>query len=190
MSRQGEDFHRLVELLEKSISDQESVTIESPKYLPDKITGELREHDIVLTYDFPLQQLVVAIECRDRSRKITVGQVEEFYTKCRDTGVDKGIIVASGGFAGTARAKAAHYGIDCLTLTQVARIDWCSQSEIVIRQRVPRSVQLGIGLPLALENKNWRLYSRGENGEVEEIDVYQPTNLVNAALVKIPDPTK
>lgn len=143
MPRQGDDFHRLVEHLERAVSGQEGVTIESPKYLPDKITGELREHDIVLTYHSPLRQLVVAIECRDRSRRVAVGQVEEFHTKCRDTGVNKGIIVASRGFGRPARMKATHYGIDCLTLAQVGQVDWCAQSKIVNTPQRPQARALG-----------------------------------------------
>src|SRR5687767_9925765 len=106
MPRQGEDFHRLVEYLERAVSSHDGVTIESPKYLPDKITGERREHDIGLTYHAPHRQLIVAIECRDRSRRVSSGQVEEFRCKCLDTGVDKGIIVAARGFASPARTKA------------------------------------------------------------------------------------
>lgn len=189
MPRQGDDFHRLVEHLERAVSGQEGVTIESPKYLPDKITGELREHDIVLTYHSPLRQLVVAIECRDRSRRVTVGQVEEFHTKCRDTGVNKGIIVASGGFGRPARMKATHYGIDCLTLAQVGQVDWCAQSKIVIRRRDPKHVHLEIGLPLSLEDKTWRLIFRRADGEVEEIDVHgRPDNLVSWVWPQVPDP--
>ena len=45
MPRQGEEFHRLVEILERAVVDHPNVTVESPKYLMDKVTGEPREHE-------------------------------------------------------------------------------------------------------------------------------------------------
>lgn len=126
MTRQGEDLHKLVEFLERSLLGREGVTIEAPKFFKDKITGDSREHDVVLTYKDRHRELVVAIECRDRSRKVGVPQIEEFYTKCRDTGIDKGVIVSSKGFAKTALTKATHYNIDCLLLEQAENLDWCT----------------------------------------------------------------
>jgi hypothetical protein len=65
MPRKGEDFHRLVEYLERAVVDHSNLEIESPKYLTDKVTGERREHDIVLTQRSPQREIVTAIECRD-----------------------------------------------------------------------------------------------------------------------------
>jgi hypothetical protein len=90
MPRQGEDFHRLVEILERAVVDHPNVTVESPKYLTDKVTGEPREHDIVLTQRSPQRTTTTAIECRDRSRKVTVNQVEEFHAKVETIGQHQG----------------------------------------------------------------------------------------------------
>lgn len=171
MPRQGEDFHRLVEYLERAVSENPNVTIESPKLLSDKITGNLREHDIVLTYQYPQRQFVIAIECRDRSRKVGVAQVEEFYTKCRDTGVHKGVIVASRGFADSARKKASYYDIDCLMFAQVDAVEWCAQDEIAICQRDPTHVGVNLGIPSSFEGKRGRLFLRVPHGPDEEIDL-------------------
>src|SRR5687768_8075613 len=65
MPRQGEDFQKLVAYLERAVADQPKVTIESPKLIPDKVTGDLREHDIVITQRFPQREITTAIECRD-----------------------------------------------------------------------------------------------------------------------------
>jgi hypothetical protein len=68
--------------------------------------------------------MVIAIECRDHSRPITVNQVEGFWAKCQDTGVAHGIMVSSKGFYKSARQKAVHLGIRCLDLEEAVAFDW------------------------------------------------------------------
>jgi hypothetical protein len=48
----GENLQRLVRVLEQAITDAPNVIVESPKRLPDKDTGKLREHDVVITFSF------------------------------------------------------------------------------------------------------------------------------------------
>jgi hypothetical protein len=80
-SKNGKEFEQLVRAIESAWIDQENVTIESPKKLRDKRTGRLREHDIVLTINESHHEVVVALECRDLSRRIGVPQVEAFRQK-------------------------------------------------------------------------------------------------------------
>lgn len=44
--------------------------------------------------------------------------------KCKDTGINRGVIVSSKGFYKTARTKAAHLGIECLQFDRVDSFDW------------------------------------------------------------------
>ena len=84
--RQGKSLEALVEQLERSLAKSENVSVSAPKKLRDRITGRLREHDVVLTVNQGHHEILIAIECRDRSRPITVNQVEGFWAKCHDTG--------------------------------------------------------------------------------------------------------
>jgi hypothetical protein len=68
--------------------------------------------------------LYTAIECRDLSRKITVNQVEGFSQKCDDTGVSKKVMVSSLGFWKSAKDKAKHLHVSCLTLHEAKSLDW------------------------------------------------------------------
>ncbi|WP_341328427.1 restriction endonuclease [Methylotuvimicrobium sp. KM2] len=124
MPKTGKSLEKLVSSLEKALGDSGNVVVESPKRLTDKITGKLREHDVVLTINQAHHQVIVAIECRDRSRPITVNQVEGFWKKCQDTGVDHGVIVSSMGFYNTARQKSDFLGIRCLDIEEVESFDW------------------------------------------------------------------
>ena len=124
MSGNGKSLERLVASIEKALGRETNVKVESPKRLPDRTTRKLREHDVVLTIKQGHHLLTIAIECRDRSRPITVNQVEGFWAKCQDTGIDQGIIVSSMGFYNTARKKADHLGIRCLDIEEVESFNW------------------------------------------------------------------
>ncbi len=124
MVNNGKALEQLVCNLEKVLSPDENVLVESPKRLTDLTTGKKREHDVVLTIKQGHHQIMVAIECRDRSRPITVNQVESFSKKCEHTGVDKGVIVSSNGFSGNAKIKADFLGIRCLDIDEVESFDW------------------------------------------------------------------
>jgi hypothetical protein len=124
MAKDGKDLQRLIRIIESARAAGKEIAIESPKFFPDRITGRQREHDVVLTIKHAHHEIVVALECRDRSRKVGVSEVEAFQAKCRDTGIHSGIIVSSKGFHSTAKIKAQAYGIRCLTLDQVKGFDW------------------------------------------------------------------
>ena len=90
----------------------------------DKSTGRMREHDVVLTITSGHHTVLVAVECRDRSRPVGVTQLEGFAKKCQETGIGQGVIVSPVGFTKTAPAKARSLGIRCLSLDQVNVLPW------------------------------------------------------------------
>jgi hypothetical protein len=124
MIKTGKSLEQLIMSLEKVLARNDSIQIESPKRLRDVTTGTLREHDVVLTTNQGHHTVKIAIECRDRSRPVTVNQVEGFWAKCQDTGVNQGIIVSATGFYGTAKKKAEHRGIRCLSIADVDSFNW------------------------------------------------------------------
>lgn len=131
----GEHLHRLVELIERVTHATANVTVESPKLVPDRETGGLREHDIVLTFKQQHHSFVIALECRDRSRPVNVTEVEAYSDKCRCTGVDKGIIVGTRGFTKTALRKGKARGIGTLTLSEARKMQWCSAPGVHVYQK-------------------------------------------------------
>ena len=138
--KQGEALERLIASLERTLADKQNVTVESPKRLTDKITGKLREHDVILAVNQGHHVFLIAIECRDLSRPITVNQVEGFWKKCQDTGVGQGVIVSAAGFYNTAKTKADHLGIRCLDLEEVESFDWLLAPGInVVTKRLLRT---------------------------------------------------
>lgn len=120
----GKALEKLIASLERALAKNPNVTVHLSKRLRDKTTGKLREHDVVLELKEVHHSVLIAIECRDRSRPIGVPEVEAFYIKCQETGIDQGIIVSTKDFCCTARTKAAKFSIRCLDIEEVENFDW------------------------------------------------------------------
>lgn len=135
----GRSLETLVACLEQMLAGAANVRVESPKMLPDRTAmGELREHDVVLTVKQQHHELLIAIECRDRSEPVGIDDVEGFSEKCRDTGVRQGIIASSSGFSKGARKKAKSKDIRCFDLQQALAFEWLKVSGVELYKRVPR----------------------------------------------------
>jgi Restriction endonuclease len=131
----GKALESLVSSIERVLAQNDKVSVESPKLLPDKVTGEMREHDVLITVSGSHHTATIAIECRDRSRKVTVNDMEGFWSKCQDTGVDQGIVVSPRGFSKTALQKAQHRGIRCLQLSEAKSFNWLLATRVSVRSR-------------------------------------------------------
>jgi len=143
--RAGRRLEKVVHYIESVVAGSENVTVESPKRLRDKTTGRLREHDVVVTVRQEHHTLIIALECRERSRPVGVPQVEAFSRKCVDTSVDKGIIVSSSGFCGTAITKARALNIQCMNVDQLNDLDWFRGPKLLLGfHRQPTSVNLTV----------------------------------------------
>lgn len=134
-SRRGRSLEKLVARIETILAGSKNVSVESPKRLEDRITGRSREHDVVLSIQQGHHNLTISIECRDRKTKVGTPQVEGFWKKCQDTGIDQGIIVSSNGFSGPALKKAAMLGIRCISLEQALSFQWLLASGLHSEQQ-------------------------------------------------------
>ncbi len=150
--RPGKQLEEVIANLERVLTAESGAAIESPGYLEDRTTGQRREFDVLVRRSLGHNEMIVAIECRDRSRKIGSPQVEAFLTKCRDAGVHQGVIVSTSGFYKPARDKATAKGIRCLELTEVTRFDWFSAVGMQTRRRKPTAITAtleAVGLDLS-----------------------------------------
>jgi predicted helicase len=155
----GKALQRLIRAIESALAaGNETVKVEMSKRLPDKVTGKLREHDVVLTITNNHHETIIALECRDRSRRVGVDAVEAFHNKCQDTGISSGIIVSASGFWKSAVEKATHYNIGCLSLTEAEGFDWCIATGLTNFSRKLIHTHLGVIFPgpSAVEKDNVR----------------------------------
>ena len=130
-NKTGKSLEKLIEHLERVLTENPNTTIHAPGKLKDKITGVPREFDVLITIKNGYHEVRIGIECRDRNRKIDGPQVESFKTKCDDTDVNQGIIVSTKGFFQPAIEKAKRYGIECYTLEQVLSLNWLLARDLI-----------------------------------------------------------
>ncbi|MCK1508464.1 MULTISPECIES: restriction endonuclease [unclassified Bradyrhizobium] len=173
MAKTGRDLQRLIRAIESARAAGQPIQIESPKRVRDKITGKLREHDVVLTITHAHHTMVVALECRDRSRPIGVEAVEAFRSKCADTGVHSGVMVSSKGFTRTAIKKAAVYNISCLSLDQADGFNWCQPTSVTVLRKVITKAYFHVEFSKGTELEH-PVVLYDENGAVIDKDRVRP----------------
>lgn len=136
MANDGSTLERTVAAIERILAGKDVQVEKRSRRLRDKDTGKRREHDVLVTRNHGHYETIVAVECRDRSRKVTVPEVEAFKAKCAATGVNLGVLVSSKGFYASARRKAALSGIVCTQIDRLDTVDWLDDNlSIVVFER-------------------------------------------------------
>lgn len=102
------EFELLASRIESALAPK-GAKVKSPDRIRDKITGQYREVDASIRYTVGSCDLLITIECRDRSRVQDVTWIEQLATKRAHIGADRTIAVSSTDFTEAAvRAGAAH----------------------------------------------------------------------------------
>lgn len=122
MPRKGRDFELLVEQIESSLTTQ-GVIVKSPDYLEDVTSGGTTEVDISLRCKVGSAEMLVIVECRDRSGKQDKRWIDEIESKRSSVCANKAIAVSRDGFTQNAIKKAMCLGIDTRTFSEVKPID-------------------------------------------------------------------
>lgn len=105
---QSREFELLASRIEGALAPA-GAKVKSPDRIRDKFTGQYREVDASIRYTVGSCELLITIECRDRSRVQDVTWIEQLATKRAHIGADRTIAVSSTNFtAAAAKAAAAH----------------------------------------------------------------------------------
>lgn len=118
MPKRTNAFQRLVTLLHMTLDGHTNV--EESAMMLDKVTGEKREIDILITT--PAKK--IGVEVRDRKRRAGTPWIEEMRAKHDDIETDNLILVSRSGFAKPAIKKARFYNIETLTIEEACETDW------------------------------------------------------------------
>jgi hypothetical protein len=86
--------------------------------------GRERQLDIAVTTTIGLHRILIVIECRDYSRRITMEKVEAFVTKLQDVGANLGVMVSRNGFDAGAKAAARQHSIILRSYREAKNTDW------------------------------------------------------------------
>jgi hypothetical protein len=116
-------FQKLVFEIERQLAPLGAVVKESAM-LPERLTGELREVDILISIDGGQHRVQIGIECQDRSRPATKQWVEAIAKKHEDLGINKTVLISSSGFYSAARRRAESLFISVLDIEGIAKADW------------------------------------------------------------------
>lgn len=96
----------------------------------DKITGELREIDVLISTSVSGYEVSIAIEVVGHVRKASTPWVESMHSKHSSLPTNKLILVAENGFTEPALRKAKFYGIETLTIDSALGTDWKLATEL------------------------------------------------------------
>lgn len=97
-----------------------TLIVRSPEYIPNRHTGDRVEVDVTLRGKIGSTDILVAIECRDRSGRQDINWIRELATKKDDIGASAIVAVSSNGFSKDASAEAAVRGVIIKTLSRLS----------------------------------------------------------------------
>jgi hypothetical protein len=144
MARAGRALELIVAHLEQTLVGTDGVTVESPAFLADKITGQRREFDVLVTIRKAHHCVRIAFEVKDQKSLIDAPLIEQFVTKTSDTDIQDKFFVAANGYNSPALLKAEYHKIKCLTLQQVLDLPWLLASDLrcITRKNKAPSINL------------------------------------------------
>lgn len=115
-------FQRLVTLLTATLAGQ--ATVVESAMLVDRVNGEEREVDVLITTSAADYRISLGIEVVAWTRPADTPWVEKMRAKHENLTTDKLILVSESGFSGPAVRKAEFYGIETLTIEEACEADW------------------------------------------------------------------
>jgi hypothetical protein len=118
MVKPWRELEKLVADLERLFADSH-VEVKSPDRLRDRHTGRLRDVDVSVRGRVGSSDLLVIIECRSRSKKSEIDWIEQVATKMQDVGAHRALAVSAKPFTAGAIKKAAGWGIELRTFSEV-----------------------------------------------------------------------
>ncbi len=100
-----------------------------------------RQIDVLLTAEIAGIVLRTLVECKDYTRKVSVGDVDAFHSKIQDVKGNKGVLIARSGFSSTALTKAKRVGIDLYRASESLSDRWALDLdfEVLVQELTPVS---------------------------------------------------
>jgi hypothetical protein len=113
--KRSNNFQRLIASIEMQLAPIGAVVTES-KLIKEKSSDTEREVDIAIESNVGQHNVLIAIECRDRSRPANLEWIDGLIGKYRDLPVEKVVAVSRSGFTKAAIRKAEEVNISTVAL--------------------------------------------------------------------------
>lgn len=130
MPKRTNAFQELVAIIHSRLGNGWIVT--ESMFLPDGITGEMREVDVVAKATVANYDLYISVECRDHRRPADVTWIESMAKKHESLSTSKLVLWSRSGFTKAAVAKAAALKIDTVSQATAAAADWATLARSLI----------------------------------------------------------
>jgi hypothetical protein len=92
-------------------------------FLPDKITGQRRQIDVLVEIEAKGHKLTILIDAKFRQEKLNVKDVEEVLSLAQAVGASKAVVVAANGWTHPSEVKARASDLDLRLLTLDEALD-------------------------------------------------------------------
>ena len=122
MGKQTNAFQRLCAYLQEQFYP--TGTVQESAFVPDKLTGENREIDVLVTVPVDGHEITIGFECRDRKAVDDVTFIELTYAKHSATGINLSVLYSSSGFTEPAQTKAQIFGMRLVKAEEGVAEDW------------------------------------------------------------------
>lgn len=130
MPKRTNAFQELVAIIHSRLGNGWIVT--ESMFLPDGITGEMREVDVVAKATVANYDLYISVECRDHRRPADVTWIESMAKKHESLSTSKLVLWSRSGFTKAALAKAAALKIDTVSQATAAAAEWATLARSLI----------------------------------------------------------
>jgi hypothetical protein len=148
MPARTNQFQGLVYEIERQLAPLGAVVTESAM-LPERLSGELREVDILVSLDEGPHRLQIGIECQDKARPATKQWVEAIAKKHEELGINKSVLVSSSGLYPAARRRAEKLFMSVIDFENIGRADWPTEVlrhlKVPVRDRSSKITKIGWG---------------------------------------------
>jgi len=112
------EFEEMVARIERVFSPAGAI-VKSPDEIAEVIGGKLREVDASIRFSAGSTEVLITIECRNRSRAQDKTWIEQLKAKKESIGASKTIAVSANGFSQEAMKYAKQIGMDVRTIKRV-----------------------------------------------------------------------
>ncbi|MFB9079425.1 restriction endonuclease [Flavobacterium procerum] len=116
----GKSLERTIRLIQETFKDSEHTEV-FPSHKIICPNGLTREFDVIIKSKVNGMNICIAMECKDYGKKVAVGIVEQFKSKCDSIKeINKMVIVSPKGFQSGAVVQAKNFGIELMTAEEVS----------------------------------------------------------------------
>ncbi len=115
MPKRSNAFQQAILLVKKELAGTSAIVRESAM-LPNAVTGDKREVDILIEKKVAGTTLLIAVECIDWKRKADVSWVEKMFAKHADLPTNALILASRNGFTASAEATATARGLAMVSI--------------------------------------------------------------------------